>query len=125
MSNTLESLQAQVAGLSVADQSRLLEHLIASLDVDHNLEAAWEAVADLREAEAASGRSTAVPLGDALARLEARFPSENWSTACGRGRFDGCCGFLRKHRFALNSRPWVRPDQEGDGDFAWACFPIR
>ena len=74
MSNTLESLQAQVAGLSVADRSRLLEHLIASLDVDHDLEAAWEAVADLREAEAASGRSTAVALGDALARLEARFP---------------------------------------------------
>lgn len=71
---TLEALQAQVLQLSKADRSRLLDRLVASLDVDADAEEAWEQLAEQREDEARSGRVTAVPLEDAMARLRARFP---------------------------------------------------
>ncbi len=74
MSTSLETLQAAVFSLSPADRARLLERLIASLDVDEEIEAAWEAVADEREAESESGKTRPVAFEDAIARLEARFP---------------------------------------------------
>lgn len=74
MPTSLEALQAEASRLSPADRSRLLEHLIASLDFDDELEAAWEAVADEREAELESGKVRPVAFEDAIARLEARFP---------------------------------------------------
>lgn len=74
MSTTLEALQAEVLRLSPAERSRLLDHLIVSLDADAEVEAAWDAVADQREAELASGAAQPVPLELAIARLEARFP---------------------------------------------------
>lgn len=74
MSTSLEALQAEVSRLSPADRSRLLEHLIASLEVDDQVEAAWEAVADEREADLESGSVPPVAFEDAIARLEARFP---------------------------------------------------
>lgn len=74
MSVTLEVLQAQVLSLPKADRSRLLDRLVASLDVDPEAEAQWEQLADEREAELASGAVAPVPLEDAMARLRARFP---------------------------------------------------
>ena len=56
MSATLEALQAEVLRLSPADRSRLLDHLIASLDADAESEAAWDAVADEREADFEAGK---------------------------------------------------------------------
>ena len=73
MSTSLEALQAEVSRLSPADRSRLLEHLIASLEVDEEVEAAWEAVADEREADVAAGKVRPIPFEEAIARLEARF----------------------------------------------------
>ncbi len=73
MSTSLEALQAEVSRLSPADRSRLLEHLIASLEVDDEVEAAWEAVADEREADVAAGKVRPIPFEEAIARLEARF----------------------------------------------------
>lgn len=73
MPSSLEALQAEVLRLSPSDRSRLLERLIVSLDTDAEAEAAWDAVADAREQELASGASVAVPLEEALAKLEARF----------------------------------------------------
>jgi putative addiction module component (TIGR02574 family) len=73
MTTTLEALEAEVLKLPPADRSRLLERIIASLDVDQEVEAAWDAVADKREAEIESGEVRPVPLEEALARLEARF----------------------------------------------------
>ena len=73
MSTSLEAIQAEVARLSPADRSRLLERLIASLDADQEIEAAWDAVADQREAELADGKVKPVPFEEAIARLEARF----------------------------------------------------
>lgn len=74
MPSTLEILQAEVMRLSPADRARLLDRLIASLDVDAGAEAAWDELADRRERELDSGAAESVPLEAAVARLEARFP---------------------------------------------------
>ena len=74
MSNSLEALQAEVLRLSPADRARLLNRLIASLEVDSDAEAAWDELADKREQELETGAVRSVPLDVAIARLEARFP---------------------------------------------------
>ena len=74
MSPTVETLQAEVLRLSPADRTRILDRLIASLDVDSEAEAAWDALADNREQEFETGAVQPVPLDVAIARLEARFP---------------------------------------------------
>lgn len=74
MTITLEVLEAEVLKLPPADRSRLLERIIASLDVDRDLETAWDAVADVRETEIESGEAKLVPFEEAIARLETRFP---------------------------------------------------
>lgn len=74
MSSTLEVLQAQVMSLSKEDRSRLLERLVASLEVDVEAEEEWEQLAAQREAELESGAVIGIPLEDAMAQLRARFP---------------------------------------------------
>jgi hypothetical protein len=74
MPSNLDVLQAEVLRLSPADRARLLDRLLASLDVDPGVEAAWDRLADQREQEIGSGAVEAVPLEIAVARLEARFP---------------------------------------------------
>lgn len=74
MSTTLEALQAEVLRLSPSDRARLLDRLIASLDVDAQAEAAWDAVADEREGQLQSGAAQTESLDVAIARLETRFP---------------------------------------------------
>lgn len=74
MNKALEVLESEVLKLNAADRSHLLERLIASLDVDADVEQAWEAVADQREADLASGAATLVSADDAIARLRARLP---------------------------------------------------
>jgi len=74
MPTSVEALQAEVLNLSPADRSRLLDRLIASLDEDAEIEAAWDAIADDRQAELASGAAKSVPLSEAISVLEARFP---------------------------------------------------
>ena len=74
MTLALEALQAEVLRLSPADRANLLDRLIASLDVDAGVEAAWDKLADEREQALATGAVKAVPLEEAIARLEARFP---------------------------------------------------
>jgi Putative addiction module component len=74
MTTTLETLQAEILRLSPADRARLLDRLIASLDVDVGVEAAWDKLADERERELAGGGAAPVPFEAVIARLEARFP---------------------------------------------------
>ena len=74
MTITLETLQAEVMRLPPADRARLLDRLIASLDVDVSAEAAWDAMADEREQELAVGSVATVPLEAVITKLEARFP---------------------------------------------------
>ena len=72
MSTSLEVLEAEVLQLAAADRSHLLERLIASLDSDPELDAAWEREADRREAELESGSVLPVPGHEAVARLRAK-----------------------------------------------------
>jgi hypothetical protein len=71
---SLEALQAEVLRLSPIDRARLLDRLVASLDIDASAEAAWDELADQRESELVSGSAQTVPVEVVVARLEARFP---------------------------------------------------
>ena len=74
MQATLETLQAEVMRLSPADRAKLLDSLITSLDIDADVEAEWDELADRREYDLESGAAKGIPLEVAVARLEARFP---------------------------------------------------
>ena len=74
MTMALETLQAEVLRLAPADRAKLLDRLIASLDVDSRADAAWDVLADEREQQLATGQVVSVPLDVVVARLEARFP---------------------------------------------------
>ena len=74
MQSTLETLQAEVMRLSPADRAKLLDSLITSLDIDADVEAEWDELADRREYDLESGAAEGIPLEVAVARLEARFP---------------------------------------------------
>ena len=67
----LEALEAQVLQLSKTDRVRLLDRVVASLDVDAAREAAWDALAARRDAEAERDSSLLIPLDDVLAQLRA------------------------------------------------------
>ena len=71
MSIPLETLEVAVLRLSAADRARLLDRVVASLDPDKSRDAAWDNVAEHREAALASGAATEVPLDEVLARLKA------------------------------------------------------
>jgi putative addiction module component (TIGR02574 family) len=72
VSTSLEALEAEVLKLAPAERSHLLERLIESLDLDPEIEEAWEHEADRREAELEAGSVTAVPGEEAMARLRSR-----------------------------------------------------
>lgn len=72
VNTTLELLEAEVLKLSALERSRLLERLIASLDTEPEVEAAWEKEADRRDAELDAGSVIAVAGDEAIARLRAR-----------------------------------------------------
>lgn len=72
MNTHLEVLEAEALKLAPADRSHLLGRLIASLDLDPEVEEAWVLEADRREAELESGAAVAVPGQEAIARLRTR-----------------------------------------------------
>lgn len=72
MNSQLEIIEAEVLKLPPADRTHLLERLIASLDIDPEVEAAWVLEADRREAALDVGEATAVSGPEAIARLRAR-----------------------------------------------------
>jgi putative addiction module component (TIGR02574 family) len=72
MSSTVEALEAEVLRLSASDRARLLERLAVSLELDPEIEDAWEKEADRREAQIADGSVQLIPGEEALARLRAK-----------------------------------------------------
>jgi putative addiction module component (TIGR02574 family) len=68
-----EVVEAAAMQLSPAERARLVERLIASLDADPEVEAAWAEEVERREAEIGSGEATWLDGPDAMARLKARF----------------------------------------------------
>ena len=70
---TTEQIEQELMKLPVADRARLAERLIASLDADAEIEAAWTAEVRLRDEEMRSGAVEAIPLEDALTTVRTRF----------------------------------------------------
>ena len=73
MSSTVEVLEAEALQLSAAERARLVERLIASLDIDPDVEEAWAAEVERRNAEIESGAVSLIAGPEALARLKAEF----------------------------------------------------
>lgn len=72
MLSQLEYVQAQAMQLTPAERNQLLERLIISLDTDPEVEAAWEQLADQREADIEAGLAQFIPGDEVMARLRAR-----------------------------------------------------
>jgi putative addiction module component (TIGR02574 family) len=73
MSSTVEALEAEALQLSAAERARLVERLIASLDLDPEVEEAWAAEVERRNAEIESGAVALISGPEALAKLKAEF----------------------------------------------------
>ena len=71
MSLSLEALESEVLRLPTSDRVRLLDRVVASLDVYAERDAAWDAVAARRDAEIEAATATEISVDDVLARLEA------------------------------------------------------
>ena len=73
MASTIEIIEAEALQLSAAERARLIERLIASLDVDPGVEEAWAAEVERRNSEVESGKVTLLPGPEAIAKLNASF----------------------------------------------------
>lgn len=73
MSSTVEALEAEALQLTAAERARLIERLIASLDIDPEVEDAWAAEVERRNAEIESGAVSLISGPEALARLKSEF----------------------------------------------------
>lgn len=67
----VEVLAQQVLELSTADRARLLQHVIHSLDADHERNARWDRLAAQRDAEADADPSLLIAGPEAVARIRA------------------------------------------------------
>ncbi len=72
MSTNLEVLEAQALKLAPSDRSHLLARIIASLDFDPEIEAAWAQEADRREALLDSAGISLISGAEAIDRLRSR-----------------------------------------------------
>ena len=71
MGTPVEILEAELLQLPKADRIRVLDRVVASLDADAARDAAWNAVAAQRDADADQNPSALVALDDVLTRLRA------------------------------------------------------
>ena len=71
MPKSFEMLEAEVLNLTGAERSQLLDRLIASLETDRELQAAWLQEASRRDAEIETASAASVPGEASLARLKA------------------------------------------------------
>jgi putative addiction module component (TIGR02574 family) len=70
---TVETLEAAALQLTLADRAKLVERLIATLDADPEVEEAWAAEVERREAEIESGAVSLLPGSETHAELKAQF----------------------------------------------------
>lgn len=76
----MEGRESEFLKLSPAERSLLLPCLIASLAIDHDLDAAWGRETDQREAALASADIEEVRGHEPIARLQARQSDQKTST---------------------------------------------
>jgi putative addiction module component (TIGR02574 family) len=70
---TVETLEAAALQLTLPDRARLVERLIATLDADPDVEEAWAAEVERRQAEIENGTVSLLPGPETLAELKAEF----------------------------------------------------
>jgi putative addiction module component (TIGR02574 family) len=70
---TTEQIEQELLKLPLAERARLVRRLIASLDEDAEIEAAWIAEVRERDEEFVSGAVEGIPLEDALTSIRTRF----------------------------------------------------
>ena len=70
---TTDQIEHELLKLPTADRARVAERLIASLDEDTEVEAAWKAEVRRRDEELQSKTVQAIPLEDALTTIRVRF----------------------------------------------------
>jgi hypothetical protein len=68
MSRPIEALADEVLNLPIDARARLLDRVVASLDVDRKRDEAWDALAASRDAEIESGAVTVTSSRDVLTR---------------------------------------------------------
>lgn len=73
MSATVEELETEVLALPAAQRAHLVEKLIASLDVEPDVENAWAEEVERRQGEIESGTVPLLPGAETLSRLRAEF----------------------------------------------------
>ena len=73
MTPTVETVEAGALQLTPAERAPLVERLIASLDADPKIEAAWATEVERRHAEIESGAVTLLPGPETLAQLKSEF----------------------------------------------------
>ena len=70
---TTDQIEQELLKLPTAERARLAERLIASLDEDAEIEAAWIKEVRRRDEEIQSGAVETIPLEDALTSIRDRF----------------------------------------------------
>lgn len=73
MASSIEIIETEALQLSATERARLIERLIASLDVDPEVEEAWAAEVERRNSEVESGKVSLVSGPEAIAKLKAMF----------------------------------------------------
>lgn len=69
----VETLEAAALQLTPADRARLVDRLIATLDADPEVEEAWAAEVERRQAEIENGTVSLLPGPEVFAKLKAEF----------------------------------------------------
>jgi Putative addiction module component len=72
MSLPLDALESQVMNLAPSDRSHLLDRLIASLEMDSDIDEAWTLEAARRDIEAQTGQDSPLSGSTVVARLLAK-----------------------------------------------------
>jgi putative addiction module component (TIGR02574 family) len=73
MSISIEAVEAEALQLSTVERARLVERLIASLDADPDVEDAWAAEVERRQAQIEGGVVALLPGAETLAKLRDEF----------------------------------------------------
>jgi putative addiction module component (TIGR02574 family) len=72
MSTRLEIVETEALLLSVGERAALAQVLLASLDVDEDIEEAWAVEVERRNTEIESGRTTTSSLSHVMQRVRAK-----------------------------------------------------
>lgn len=71
METQIEILEAEALKLTPGERAALAQRLLASLDVDPEIEEAWAVEVERRIADVESGAVKVIPIAEALAQLRA------------------------------------------------------